>query len=202
MYVLQSVIQVPDEAFCLTSAERSANPMWQRYFLYITLRRCIQEFGFSHHACNVFIYCSTSPPFRKQLTRTIRGLIPCLEKKRLSNSSTFNSHSTMNTTSHSKDTKSSTRLWNRLACTIWKQSLLDINCCMSCKCRPLLNMALLIKCIYRSLYMCFIIQIHCQCEATQVQIQNYYIIIYKMQVSISSNKKYLWGDRKSDTLLC
>lgn len=110
MYVLQSVIQVPDEAFCLTSAERSANPMWQRYFLYITLRRCIQEFGFSHHACNVFIYCSTSPPFRKQLTRTIRGLIPCLEKKRLSNSSTFNSHSTMNTTSHNKDTKSSTRL--------------------------------------------------------------------------------------------
>lgn len=79
-------------AFTMQSSVRFGEPMnveamardptWQNYLSYFTARKVIDELGISHHACNIFIYASTSKQFRSHLKALLvktfwgKGMVP------------------------------------------------------------------------------------------------------------------------------
>lgn len=65
LYIIYSQIKVGDS--CMTDAQMSADPTWQKYFHYWGTRIFIQNVGMSHYAVNFFIYLMTGKLFRKQL---------------------------------------------------------------------------------------------------------------------------------------
>ncbi|ESO87568.1 hypothetical protein LOTGIDRAFT_166448 [Lottia gigantea] len=60
--------------------EMSRDPTWQNYFSYFIARKVIEEIAISHHACNIFIYFTTSGPFRKHLKLWILNLFQCFNE--------------------------------------------------------------------------------------------------------------------------
>lgn len=69
VYVLHS--QFPEGDASLTDDEISRDPVWQRFLVYFTVRKIVEEVCLSHYACNVFLYLVTGPQFRA----TFLGLI-------------------------------------------------------------------------------------------------------------------------------
>lgn len=62
VYVLHSQFPVGDDS--LTDDEISRDPVWQRFLVYFTVRKIVEEICLSHYACNVFLYLVTGPQFR------------------------------------------------------------------------------------------------------------------------------------------
>ncbi|CAE1320096.1 unnamed protein product [Acanthosepion pharaonis] len=56
---------VPTGDVQLTDEQIRADPQWTSYFMFVTIRRLIEELCFSHYSCYFFVYCLTGPQFRK-----------------------------------------------------------------------------------------------------------------------------------------
>jgi len=56
----------------LTDPEaRDADPVWNRFTVYLNVRTVVEEIGLSHYACNFYIYLVTGRVFRHQLRRLL-----------------------------------------------------------------------------------------------------------------------------------
>ena len=49
----------PEGDYNLTDSEMLQDPVWQRFFIYITSRKIVEEICLSHYACNFFLYLLT-----------------------------------------------------------------------------------------------------------------------------------------------
>lgn len=79
MFTMQSSIQFGDQ-MSIDAMKRDVT--WQNYLNYFTARKIIEELGISHHACNIFIYATTSKQFRSHLRVLLvqtfgrKGMVP------------------------------------------------------------------------------------------------------------------------------
>lgn len=63
VFVLNNSIPLGDTK--LTDDEIRVDPVWSNFFLFLIIRRLIEELCFSHYSCYFFVYCLTGPQFRK-----------------------------------------------------------------------------------------------------------------------------------------
>ena len=61
----------PEGDYNLTDSEILADPVWKRFFIYITSRKIVEEICLSHYACNFFLYLLTGKQFRQSLVQTL-----------------------------------------------------------------------------------------------------------------------------------
>ena len=73
VYALTAVFENGDTK--LTDEQMLADPAWQSFFTYWTVRKILEEICLSHYACNFFIYLITGVQFRKALIDTMRCIL-------------------------------------------------------------------------------------------------------------------------------
>lgn len=69
VYTMQSVIPTGDHTIRLE--KWAADPKWQKYLTYFTIRKIVEEICFSNYACYVFIYYITGSYFRKEVHKIL-----------------------------------------------------------------------------------------------------------------------------------
>ena len=70
--LVYALIQVyPEGDHGLTDAQMLEDPVWTRFFIYITSRKIVEEICLSHYACNFFLYLLTGEQFRMSLMETL-----------------------------------------------------------------------------------------------------------------------------------
>lgn len=52
--------------------EMGRDPKWSKYFVYIVVRKVVDELCLSHYACNFFLYTITGKMFRQSLAALCR----------------------------------------------------------------------------------------------------------------------------------
>ncbi|XP_067666812.1 probable G-protein coupled receptor 139 [Haliotis asinina] len=77
VYSLQNLFMANDR---MTAEEIRADPEWRSYFIYITIRKAIEEITLSNSACYFFIYCITGKHFRDQVC-ALFGLQKCVRSE-------------------------------------------------------------------------------------------------------------------------
>ncbi|XP_021345713.1 growth hormone secretagogue receptor type 1-like isoform X1 [Mizuhopecten yessoensis] len=83
VYALQSLL--PHGTYPSTLQEMAVDPVWQRYFTYLTIRKVVEEICLSNNALYGYIYYITGPHFRKEVNKLF-GITKC--KKLVKKSST------------------------------------------------------------------------------------------------------------------
>ena len=66
-------LQIPDGDPHLSDAQIRADPLWQKYFDFLTVRKIVEEVCLSHYACNFLLYLITGSQFRKAAAQTLSG---------------------------------------------------------------------------------------------------------------------------------
>lgn len=85
VYALQSLL--PQGVYPSTLEEMAVDPVWQRYFTYLTIRKVVEEICLSNNALYGYIYYITGPHFRKEVNKLF-GISKC--KQLVKKSSTQN----------------------------------------------------------------------------------------------------------------
>ncbi|XP_052829216.1 FMRFamide peptide receptor frpr-18 isoform X2 [Octopus bimaculoides] len=80
VFVVESNIHLGN--FNMTDQEIRSDPVWNRYFTFLAIRRFTEELCFSHYACYFFVYCLTGPQFRRAFISYVpRKLCPAVKSK-------------------------------------------------------------------------------------------------------------------------
>lgn len=69
VYTLQSLIKTGDHT--IPYEKWPDDPQWQRYLIYFTIRKIVEEITFSNYACYVFIYYITGSYFRTEVHKIL-----------------------------------------------------------------------------------------------------------------------------------
>ncbi|KAL5005405.1 hypothetical protein ScPMuIL_018861, partial [Solemya velum] len=68
VYSIESIMQPADDAnHYMTAGEYGDDPAWSRFFIYLTVRKVVEEICLSNFSCYVFIYYITGPYFRREV---------------------------------------------------------------------------------------------------------------------------------------
>lgn len=63
VYVLETTFPLGE--LTISDAAIRRDPIWKRYFVYLTTRKIVEEFCLSHYACNFFLFLITGQQFRQ-----------------------------------------------------------------------------------------------------------------------------------------
>ncbi|XP_060558111.1 growth hormone secretagogue receptor type 1-like isoform X4 [Ruditapes philippinarum] len=69
VYAMQSVIKTGEHT--IPYNKWSEDPQWQKYLIYFTIRKIVEEITFSNYACYVFIYYITGSYFRTEVHKIL-----------------------------------------------------------------------------------------------------------------------------------
>ncbi|XP_045216474.2 growth hormone secretagogue receptor type 1-like isoform X2 [Mercenaria mercenaria] len=69
VYAMQSLIKTGEHT--IPYDKWSEDPQWQRYLIYFTIRKIVEEITFSNYACYVFIYYITGSYFRTEVHKIL-----------------------------------------------------------------------------------------------------------------------------------
>ncbi|KAK2168211.1 hypothetical protein LSH36_19g04006 [Paralvinella palmiformis] len=72
-------LQIQDGDPYLSDEQIRNDPVWQRYFDFLTVRKVVEEICLSHYACNIVLYMITGTQFRKAFAETFSNF-RCGEK--------------------------------------------------------------------------------------------------------------------------
>lgn len=80
VYSIESIMQPPSvPTHYATASEYGADPAWNRFFIYLTVRKVVEEICLSNFSCYVFIYYITGPYFRRE----VKSMLHLSECKRM-----------------------------------------------------------------------------------------------------------------------